>query len=256
MEHTSDQTNAAPKESTSTTASIIEPKFKKCDSAIISDADTHAGDEASDYYNESAHEEQISLQLNQSNYNDTTAPFFGANLTKGTTKRKTSFGLENQTSKQTLLSDQNPSTQSQHTHTHTPYTDNTLIRSNLSSPLLKIIKKECIKHYQNIIKSEDQTEFVDISDLSNEWQDTYDPTIQQIKDSWWSDLNLDITVEDIINIFPKLSKRKAPGPSKITYEDLIHLDKYALNVLKNFYNKCLQLGWILDKWKEALLFPT
>ncbi|EXX78620.1 uncharacterized protein OCT59_001280 [Rhizophagus irregularis] len=66
---------------------------------------------------------------------------------------------------------------------------------------------------------------------------------------------MEITIDDIINIFPKLSRRKAPGPSKITNEDLIHLDTYALNILIILINKCLQLEIIPTKWKEALLFP-
>jgi hypothetical protein len=52
-----------------------------------------------------------------------------------------------------------------------------------------------------------------------------------------------------------LGKNKAPGPSGITYEDIIHLHKDVKLILISIYNRMISLGIIPSKWREALLFP-
>ncbi|CAB5321247.1 unnamed protein product [Rhizophagus irregularis] len=118
-----------------------------------------------------------------------------------------------------------------------------------------IIEKQCIQHYQNIGQSDNNTIYDTIDDLPVDWRDIYKSENNSIDPSFWSCLEQTITTDDIIKVLPTLSKKKAPGPSKITNEDLIHLDRYALTILKDFFNLCIKLDLIPAKWKEALIFP-
>ncbi|CAB4396562.1 unnamed protein product [Rhizophagus irregularis] len=118
-----------------------------------------------------------------------------------------------------------------------------------------IIEEQCIQHYQNIGQSNNDTIYDSLDDLPEEWKDVYNPDNNNINPNFWSCLEQNITIDDIINVLPTLSKKKAPGPSKITNEDLIHLDRYALAILKDFFNLCIKLDLIPSKWKEALIFP-
>ncbi|PKK57444.1 hypothetical protein RhiirC2_798029 [Rhizophagus irregularis] len=97
-----------------------------------------------------------------------------------------------------------------------------------------IIEEQCIQHYQNIGQSNNDTIYDSLDDLPEEWKDVYNPDNNNINSSFWSCLEQSITIDNIINVLPTLSKKKAPGPSKITNEDLIHLDRYALVILKDF----------------------
>lgn len=92
-----------------------------------------------------------------------------------------------------------------------------------------IIKKQAIKHYQSHASSNDDNTYTTFQQIG---KILYNPDKQPIDVNWWSDLNQEIiNVEDVTNIFPKLSKNKASG---ITCKNLIHLDNYVLDIFKIF----------------------
>ncbi|EXX63795.1 uncharacterized protein OCT59_012974 [Rhizophagus irregularis] len=78
---------------------------------------------------------------------------------------------------------------------------------------------------------------------------------QIIQQEWWDDLTIPNTLDDLHLIFKKLNPHKAPGPSKIKYEDLIHLHDDALKILVRIFNACITLQLLPKKWRNVLLFP-
>ncbi|CAB5347681.1 unnamed protein product [Rhizophagus irregularis] len=119
----------------------------------------------------------------------------------------------------------------------------------------EIIEKEAIKHLQHQAGPPNEKDITNLDSLPQDWKDHYDPTLQNIKEEWWNNLTEPITLMDLSSIFKKLNNNKAPGPSKITYEDITHLHEDALMILITVFNACITLKVILDKWKHALLFP-
>jgi hypothetical protein len=63
-----------------------------------------------------------------------------------------------------------------------------------------------------------------------------------------------ISLEELEDTLKHLGKNKAPGPSGITYEDIIHLNDVK-TILISIYNRIIKLGIIPSTWREALLFP-
>ena len=59
-------------------------------------------------------------------------------------------------------------------------------------------------------------------------------------------------LEDALRI---LSKRKSPGPDKITNEMLQHLGMNAKKTLLNIFNKSWQIGTVPQCWREAIMVP-
>ena len=60
-------------------------------------------------------------------------------------------------------------------------------------------------------------------------------------------------LEDALRI---LSKRKSPGPDKITNEMLQHLGMNAKKTLLNIFNKSWQTGTVPQCWREAIMVPV
>ncbi|CAB4387507.1 unnamed protein product [Rhizophagus irregularis] len=87
----------------------------------------------------------------------------------------------------------------------------------------EIIEKESINHFQNQAGPANDMDITDLNSLPQDWKEHYDPNLQNIKEEWWHDLTELITSTDLTSIFKKLNTNKAPGPSKITYEDITHL---------------------------------
>jgi hypothetical protein len=64
-----------------------------------------------------------------------------------------------------------------------------------------------------------------------------------------------ISLEELEDTLKHLGKNKAPGPSGITYEDIIHLYKDVKTILISIYSCIIKLSIIPSTWREALLFP-
>ncbi|UZO07888.1 uncharacterized protein OCT59_028159 [Rhizophagus irregularis] len=118
----------------------------------------------------------------------------------------------------------------------------------------EIIEKEAVKHFQHQAGPPNEKDIRNLDSLPQDWKDHYDPTLQNIKEEWWNNLVEPITLMDLSSIFKKLNNNKAPGPSKITYEDIIHLYEDTLKILVTIFNACITLKVIPDNWKHALLF--
>jgi hypothetical protein len=138
--------------------------------------------------------------------------------------------------------------------------DRLLIKNNNDNNYLftnnpNIIKTETINHFQNFTSSTDHTVYSSIQDLPTKWQNIYDQSNHRNLQDKWTNMLLPILIEELEDTLQDLGKNKAPGPSGITYEDILHLHKDVKIILISIYNRIITLGIIPSKWCEALLFP-
>jgi hypothetical protein len=118
-----------------------------------------------------------------------------------------------------------------------------------------IIETETINHFQNFASSTDSTIYHSVQNLPTNWQNIYDQLQHRNLQNKWTNMLKTILLEELEDTLKNLGKNKAPGPSGITYEDIIHLYKDVKTILISIYSCIIKLSIIPSTWREALLFP-
>lgn len=64
-----------------------------------------------------------------------------------------------------------------------------------------------------------------------------------------------ISTNDILAVFNKLKRRKAPGPDLVTYEHLIFGGDFLNLCLVKLFNAIVYIGKIPEFWKRGFIVP-
>jgi hypothetical protein len=120
----------------------------------------------------------------------------------------------------------------------------------------KTISHLANSHYQsvNIVQDAMYLNITDASTLLVNWQHIYELKSDGSSNSQ-SAIIEKITLTELKSALKSSPKKKAAGPSRLTYEDLKLLDDKNLLILLKFYNILLSTNFILDAWLKANLHP-
>ncbi|GBB90362.1 hypothetical protein RclHR1_01730010 [Rhizophagus clarus] len=109
-------------------------------------------------------------------------------------------------------------------------------------------------HFQSYASPSHRNHYTSPDDLPSLWNDVYLPR-HDINDSIWHPLLQPLSMDDLKLVIHDAAKYKAPGPSKITYEDIKHLSQLGHSYLLHIYNYCFNNNCIPSAWKLAYIFP-
>ncbi|GES90940.1 ribonuclease H-like domain-containing protein [Rhizophagus clarus] len=109
-------------------------------------------------------------------------------------------------------------------------------------------------HFQLYASPSHRNYYTSPDDLPSPWNDVYLPR-QDINDNIWHPLLQPLSMDDLKLVIHDAAKYKAPGPSKITYEDIKHLGQSGHSYLLHIYNYCFNNNCIPSAWKLAYIFP-
>ncbi|GBB87496.1 hypothetical protein RclHR1_13990006 [Rhizophagus clarus] len=110
------------------------------------------------------------------------------------------------------------------------------------------------QHFQSYASPSRRNYYSSPDDLPSPWNDAYSPR-HDINDSIWHPLLQPLSMDDLKLVIHDAAKYKAPGPSKITYEDIKHLSQLGHSYLLHIYNYCFNNNCIPSAWKSAYIFP-
>jgi hypothetical protein len=90
--------------------------------------------------------------------------------------------------------------------------------------------------------------------FNSQWQVEYNPK-PDIDPTWYSNILLDFTEDEVISTINQLPNNKACGPSGISYEMFKHAGPDFLTAITSLFNQCLTSQTIPKQWKEGRIFP-
>ena len=112
------------------------------------------------------------------------------------------------------------------------------------------ILKETEKHFKEIT-----AQFpIDDNELSNYWNDEYQPK-QDIDEQIYNDLLSPIGKEEWLETIKSLPNNKAGGSSNITYEIIKESCEELLELLRRFYNVLLITEFLPSNWNKGVIYP-
>ena len=88
----------------------------------------------------------------------------------------------------------------------------------------------------------------------DQWKEQYNPKIN-IQESWYSNLLVPITIQEIRETIENLPTKKTPGPSNISYEFIKYTTKSLLPYLHHLFNSILTGKKVPQWWKSYNIFP-
>ncbi|GES90260.1 ribonuclease H-like domain-containing protein [Rhizophagus clarus] len=109
-------------------------------------------------------------------------------------------------------------------------------------------------HFQLYASPSQRNHYTSPDDLPSPWNEVYLPR-HDIDDNIWHPLLQPLSMDDLKLVIHDAAKYKAPGPSKITYEDIKHLSQSGHFYLLHIYNYCFNNNCIPSAWKLAYIFP-
>ncbi|GBB86125.1 hypothetical protein RclHR1_12590006 [Rhizophagus clarus] len=136
--------------------------------------------------------------------------------------------------------------------TRLQYTDENNVTAFTTDP--DKIESLTRQHFQSYASSTRSTHYTSPNDLPSPWNEIY-LLRQDINNNIWDSLLQPLTMDDLDLVIHDAAKYKAPGPSKITYEDIKHLGYQARSYLLHIYNYCFINNCIPSAWKLAYIFP-
>ncbi|GES75995.1 RNA-directed DNA polymerase from mobile element jockey-like [Rhizophagus clarus] len=110
------------------------------------------------------------------------------------------------------------------------------------------------QYFQSYASPIHRTYYTSPDDLPSPWNKVYLPR-QDINDNIWHPLLQPLSMDDLKLVIHDAAKYKAPGPSKITYEDIKYLSQLGHSYLLHIYNYCFNNNCIPSAWKLAYIFP-
>jgi hypothetical protein len=118
------------------------------------------------------------------------------------------------------------------------------------------IESETIKHFKYLGKKPEEQSMIfnNLEDLPMEWRAFYSRDNTIIAEELL-DMGKSITIEELDETIKNLPNEKAPGPSKIVYEDFkMSGPKYRKELLQLF-NTILSKGRMPSEWKKVTVYP-
>ena len=128
-----------------------------------------------------------------------------------------------------------------------------LIKKNDTIQLIldeKEVLEETNKHFKGIT----DTKLVEDEELIDFWREEYTPR-NDIEEHIYNDLTKNIEKEEWLDTIKSLSKGKAGGPSKITYDIIKELSGNVQEIMRKFYNECIKTELMPNKWSKAVIYP-
>jgi hypothetical protein len=120
----------------------------------------------------------------------------------------------------------------------------------------KEIEIETINHFKFLGKQSDKpiTIFNMLDDIPEEWHPFYDKSNMKPIEEIFK-LGEDISLMELELIIKDLPNDKAPGPSKIVYEDFKLSGPKYHQALLNLFNNIIKFRTIPLEWKKATIYP-
>lgn len=110
------------------------------------------------------------------------------------------------------------------------------------------IKKKVKEHFENWTTKGTH------KNIKEEWKHDYEP-IRHVKDSWYSELMVEITSEEIKSVLQTVSNISAPGPSQIPYRAIKNLGSKALEAIRRIFNNTMSTRKMPTDWKNGTIYP-
>src|SRR5688572_14143808 len=130
--------------------------------------------------------------------------------------------------------------------------DRCIIRDDSGEEVLITEKEEVLKAVKDHFNKLSNTAIRPTTHLESEWIDEYEP-LEQVEEEYFIDIMDPITTEEWTEVLHTLPLGKAAGLSKISYEMIKNGSKKFKEILRRFYDRCLQIKDIPNQWNQAIV---
>jgi ribonuclease HI/endonuclease/exonuclease/phosphatase family metal-dependent hydrolase len=132
--------------------------------------------------------------------------------------------------------------------------DRCIIKDNSGDEILITEKEEVLKAVKDHFDKLSNTAIKPTAQLEREWTEEYEP-LEQVEDDYFVDIMDPITPAEWAEVLHTLPTGKAAGPSKISYEMIKNSSKKFKDILRRFYDLCLQINDLPNQWNQAIVYP-
>src|SRR5215212_729055 len=132
--------------------------------------------------------------------------------------------------------------------------DRCIIKDASGDEILITEKEEVLKAVKDHFNKLSNTATKPTAQLERVWKEEYEPLVQ-VEDECFIDIMNSITTDEWTEVLHTLPLGKAAGLSKISYEMIKYSSKKCKEILRKFYDLCLQLNDIPNQWNQAIVYP-